>query len=152
MKTYGSILFPTDFSHCSDSAVDAVCDLAQTLGAELHLLHVVEPIDVYATRYGSEQALYFDLMKQMRTGAHEDLEALKKTLAARGLHPVAVIREGKPADEIVEYAKTHGIGMICMSTHGWSGFKHLLLGSTTERVLRHSPCPMFVLRCETTAA
>lgn len=151
MKTYGSILFPSDFSHCSEQAVNQVCDLAQTLGAELHLLHVVEPLDVYATRYGTEQALYYDLMKQMRTGAHEDLDALTKKLAARGLHPVPVVREGKPADEIVDYAKSHGIGLICMSTHGWSGFKHLLLGSTTERVLRRAPCPMFVMRCQAAA-
>jgi nucleotide-binding universal stress UspA family protein len=62
-----------------------------------------------------------------------------------------VVREGKPADEIVDYAKSHSIGLICMSTHGWSGFKHLLLGSTTERVLRRAPCPVFVMRCQAAA-
>lgn len=152
MKAYNCILFPTDFSHCSDQAIEEVCNLAQTLGAELHLLHVVEPIDVYSTRYGTEQTLYLDLMKQMHSGATEDMNVLKEKLSARGLHPVSVVLEGKPADEIVRYATEHGMSLVCMSTHGWSGFKHLLLGSTTERVLRHTPCPVFVLRCGTSAS
>ena len=149
MKAYKTILFPTDFSRCSDQAIEEVCNLAQILGAELHLLHVIEPIDIYSTRYGTEQALYFDLMKQMRAGANDDMTALKKNLAARGLHPVCALIEGKPAEEIVKYAGDHSMSLVCMSTHGWSGFKHLLLGSTTERVLRHAPCPVFVLRCTT---
>lgn len=152
MKAYNSILFPTDFSHCSDQAIEEVCNLAQTLGAELHLLHVVEPIDIYSTRYGTEQALYFDLMKQMRAGATEDMNILKEKLSARGLHPVSVVLEGKPEDEIVKYASEQGMSLVCMSTHGWSGLKHLLLGSTTERVLRHAPCPVFVLRCGTSVS
>ena len=147
MKSYSTILFPTDFSHCSDQAVNEVGDLAQTLGAELHLLHIVEPIDMYSSRYGTEQTMYFDLLKQMRTGAHEDLKALSTKMSERGLHPVTAVRDGRPADEIIAYAKDHNMNLICMSTHGWTGFKHLLLGSTTERVLRHAPCPVFVIRC-----
>ena len=112
MKAYNSILFPTDFSHCSDQAIEEVCNLAQTLGAELHLLNVVEPIDIYSTRYGTEQVLYFDLMKQMRAGATEDMNILKEKLSARGLHPVSVVLEGKPEDEIVKNASEQGMSLV----------------------------------------
>ncbi len=148
MKNYHSILFATDFSECSRKAIEHAVDLAQLMNAKLHLLHIIEPIDMYATRFGTEQSLYFDLMKEMRTGAHADLNKLTAEISARGVSVIPVLREGKPADEIVSYAKEHNIGLICIATHGWTGFKHLMLGSTTEKVLRHAVCPVFVVRSE----
>ncbi len=147
MKKYSSILFATDFSDCAQKAVESVVDLASALGSTLHVVNVVEPIDVYATRYGTEQTLYYELMKQMRTGAHADIDKLSTDLRAKGLQVIATVREGKPADEIVSYAREHNISLICLSTHGWTGFKHLMLGSTAEKVLRHADCPVFVIRC-----
>jgi nucleotide-binding universal stress UspA family protein len=49
---------------------------------------------------------------------------------------------GKPADEIVAYADEVEAKMIVMATHGHSGIEHILLGSTTEAVLRHAKCPV----------
>jgi nucleotide-binding universal stress UspA family protein len=53
---------------------------------------------------------------------------------------------GRPAEEIANYARDHDAAMIIMTTHGYSGVKHLLLGSTTEGVLRHANCPVLSIR------
>ena len=56
------------------------------------------------------------------------------------------------SDEIIQYAKDHGISMICIATNGRGGVEHLLLGSTTERVVRKAPCPVLVIRPITTTS
>ncbi len=150
MKSYHSILYATDFSECSTKALEYAVDLAHIMNAKLHLLHVVEPLDMYATRFGTEQSLYFDLMKELRTTANSDLQKVAAQISDRGIGVIPVVREGKPAEQIVNYASEHSIALICIATHGWTGFKHLMLGSTTERVLRHAECPVFVVRSEQT--
>ena len=58
----------------------------------------------------------------------------------------AVVRDGKPFEEICHTAKTVGADMIVLTTHGYTGLKHVWLGSTVERVVRHAPCPVLVVR------
>jgi nucleotide-binding universal stress UspA family protein len=60
--------------------------------------------------------------------------------------PIAKVLIGPPADEIVGYAEEVGADMIIMTTHGYSGVKHVILGSTTESVLRHASCPVLSVR------
>ena len=56
------------------------------------------------------------------------------------------IARGFPADEIVSFARNNGIDLIVMSTHGRTGLKHVLLGSTTEKIVRMAPCPVLSIR------
>lgn len=53
---------------------------------------------------------------------------------------------GRPAEEVVNYAKEQQASLIIMTTHGYSGVRHALLGSTTEAVLRHGGCPVLSIR------
>jgi nucleotide-binding universal stress UspA family protein len=55
-------------------------------------------------------------------------------------------RFGEAWAEIVAVAKEQGADLIVISTHGRTGFEHALLGSTTEKVVRHAPCPVLVVR------
>ena len=57
-----------------------------------------------------------------------------------------LVRQGRSFHEIAEAARTLKADLIIISTHGYSGLKHALLGSTTERVVRHAPCPVLVVR------
>jgi nucleotide-binding universal stress UspA family protein len=67
-----------------------------------------------------------------------------------GLQPAAVgkILIGRPADNIVNYARDCDAAMIVMTTHGYGGVKHMVLGSTTEAVLRHAECPVLSIRAK----
>jgi nucleotide-binding universal stress UspA family protein len=57
-----------------------------------------------------------------------------------------VIGEGPPVDEIVRIARENQVDLIVIATHGHTGLKHLLLGSVAERVIRHAPCAVLVVR------
>ena len=83
------------------------------------------------------------MMKQ----AEADLERMAKELGeASSVKATAVVRDGKPFEEICRSAKTVGADMIVLTTHGYTGLKHVWLGSTAERVVRHAPCPVLVVR------
>ena len=56
---------------------------------------------------------------------------------------------GKPFQEIARVAKERQIDLIILATHGYTGLKHIQLGSTAERVVRHAPCPVLVVRTQT---
>ena len=65
-----------------------------------------------------------------------------------GLQPAAVSKViiGRASDKIVNYARDCNAAMIVMTTHGYGGVKHMVLGSTTEAVLRHAECPVLSIR------
>jgi nucleotide-binding universal stress UspA family protein len=73
-------------------------------------------------------------------------------LATRFIDPEVktswAVKRGKGYQEIVKAAKQLRADMIVISTHGYTGLKHTIMGSTSERVVRHAPCPVLVLRAE----
>jgi nucleotide-binding universal stress UspA family protein len=66
--------------------------------------------------------------------------------AADSLTVQANVRVGLPSDDIVEAARELDSDLIVIATHGYTGWKHLCLGSTAERVVRCAPCPVLVVR------
>jgi nucleotide-binding universal stress UspA family protein len=75
----------------------------------------------------------------------KELEIVRLTIgdAARS---TTLLRTGQPHTEIVEAARELGADLIVLSTHGHTGLTHALLGSTAEKVVRHAPCPVLVVR------
>ena len=59
-----------------------------------------------------------------------------------------VVKEGASAQQIVTYARETSIDLIVMATHGYSGLEEVLIGSTTDKVVRNTPCPVLVVRCQ----
>jgi len=138
------ILVPIDFSNLSKDALPYALLLAGHFGAELLLLHIVEqfPIDSLLGRELTHQTTV-PLMKQ----AEADLERMVRELGeASGVKATAVVRGGTPFAEICDAAKTGSADLIVLTTHGYTGLKHVWLGSTAERVVRHAPCPVLVVR------
>ena len=56
------------------------------------------------------------------------------------------MERGAGFDSITSVARERGVDLIVITTHGYTGFKHVLMGSTAERVVRHAPCPVLVVR------
>lgn len=138
------ILVPVDFSDGSRQAVQYASDLARTFKAEIHLLHVIEPI-VYPIEYGVAPAAHTDIEETARANAEREMRRMAEK-HAHGVSSHAWIRIGRAADAIAEVAKDALIDLIVMSTHGRTGVSHLLLGSTAERVVRIAPCPVLSLK------
>lgn len=140
----GSILIPIDFSTPSLKALSYGAALAEQFGARITLLYVSEPVGL------PDFARAFPLMMEndeiMATCKARLEQVAAKQLANRKLLEKALIRQGRAHVEITEAAKTLKADLIVISTHGFSGVSHALLGSVTERVVRHAPCPVLVVR------
>ncbi len=138
------ILVPIDFSKVSKEALAYAAFLAGQFGAEIILLHVTEkaPID-YLLGPGLMNHLVVPMMKQAEANLARVAGNLSKV---HGTRLSAVVRQGRPFEEIYRAARTLGADLIVLTTHGYTGLKHVVLGSTAERVVRHADCPVLVVR------
>jgi nucleotide-binding universal stress UspA family protein len=139
------ILFPTDFSACSDAALDALVALASQMKASItaaHVVHVPEQFGPYEAwvydRLEVEQAI----VKETR--AH--LESYVKEKIPSSIPADGQVLTGPPDLEITALAKNGGYDLIVMGTHGRGGVSHLLMGSVAEKVMRRAPCPVLTVR------
>lgn len=133
------ILVPVDFSKEGQAAIEYARDFAASAGARLVLLHVIEQL-AYA---GEFAPVLLDTPK-----VHEDsLRKLKALSESFAPDPKCeeFVQEGVPYHEIVQAAIRLDCDLIVMSTHGRTGFMHVLMGSTAERVVRHASCPVLIV-------
>jgi nucleotide-binding universal stress UspA family protein len=141
-----TILVPTDFSDHSTTAIETAVDLAKTLGASVHLVHVLHfPVLVAAP---GQVAIPQELWTQIRDGATRRLEKAKESVAANGISAESHLSEGANAQAIVELAEKIKADLIVMGTRGLSGLKHVMLGSVAERTVRLAPCPVMTVKSE----
>jgi len=139
-----SILVPLDFSTPSKKALGHAVTLARQFKAKLTLVHVVEP--VATPDFAASFPLIMENDMQMAAGKKALEDAVKAARIPRGIVERILVRFGRSYHEIAEAARTLKVDLIVISTHGYTGLKHALLGSTTERVVRHAPCPVLVMR------
>jgi universal stress protein A len=149
MKQFQKILVPVDFSACSAEAVRFAADLSQRYTADVTLVNVFEPL-VYMNPEG--YPLYMPGQFEELQAQHKKAldKATREAEAAGALHVKAEQLEGSPTSEIIGFARAENFDLIVIGTHGRTGFKHALIGSVAERVVRNAPCP--VLTVHATAA
>ena len=141
MKTIEKILAPTDLSDLSSFGVSYALELARGWGAAVTVYHVADAAELANYKARSLDGLIERHQQSLS-------EFLKKHFA--DVLASVVVREkvelGAPASNIVAEAEKSGYDLIVMSTHGRTGFAHMLLGSVTEQVLRNASCPVFSVR------
>ena len=135
------ILVGCDFSPDSGRAFDHGLSLAQEFQAELHLAHVVEP-PVQPNLLVEETFVSGEIHEDYNNQLIQKLKDMVPREAANWCTPQTSIMEGQPYDELVKYADTRDIDMIVLGVRGQGMVKTLFLGSTTDRVIRNSPCPV----------
>ncbi|HXM74336.1 MAG TPA: universal stress protein, partial [Chthoniobacterales bacterium] len=138
-----TVLVPIDFSAPSLAAIELALPLLKRFGAELHLVHVFEP-DFPLGAMAAMPLIVPELEvgKRVRRHLKEVAEKGGVLLRRENIHAI----KGRPFREICELARNIDIDLIVISTRGNAGLKHLALGSTAERVVRYSPCPVLVVR------
>jgi universal stress protein A len=140
------ILAPTDFSAHAGNAVRYACGLAERLGAELHLLHVLSAI----VPTGPDP-LFVPILppESYRESENQSRQALENLLDPSWGAPPTVevaVRWESTVEGIVGYAREAAIDLIVIATHGRTGLSHVLLGSVAERIVREAPCPVLTIR------
>lgn len=137
------ILVPSDFSPASDNAFKYALHFSQHFGAQLHVIHVLEPV-LSPQFAGLPEAPA--LSEAELATAKKNLRAWADSAGAAGVAAKLVLRNGLPAHEIVEAAKDLDVELVIIATQGHTGWKHFCIGSTAERVVRAAPCPVLVVR------
>ena len=145
MADYKTILVAVDFSEVSAGAMRVATDLARRLGAQLKVVHVVQPQPVPLPLEGS--AIYMDEVQSWQLDeAEKSLAEFIQKQGGQGVVAVTKVRTGVAATEISQEAVDIGADLIVLGTHGRSGLKHLLMGSIAESVLRVAPVPVLCVR------
>jgi nucleotide-binding universal stress UspA family protein len=138
-----SILVPVDFSPPSKKALHYAAQLAGQFNSTLTLLHVVEPVAM-------PDFAYFPLAQEIEETVKAARARMTTLCEQEGISTQQIaktlIRHGRAFHEITEAARTLKSDMIVIATHGFTGVKHVLMGSTAERVVRHAPCPVLTVR------
>ncbi len=144
------ILVPTDFSTCSDSALELGARLAHDHGAELIALHVVDPghVPLDAIIHPGGQKDGVDVKTHTSKLATRELERRMGRLPAHVEKRRCQVVHGAPAKMICQAVAELGADLVVMGTHGRTGLAHILMGSVAEKVLRASKIPVLTVREE----
>lgn len=146
---FTNILFATDFSESAQSALAYARQLADTFEATLHCLHVVDEAYQYWSPMGPESIPVGPPPEEMvKLGQTRMKQFQDEHLTGLKREPVTHVAVGRPFAEIVAYAADHDVQLIVLATHGRGAIAHMLLGSTTEKVLRKAPCAVLTVRAD----
>lgn len=140
---YRTILIPTDLSEPSQAAVSHAARLVRATGGKPVLTYVMEdrlPALIVAQSAKSKD----ELLEQHRRHAATSLQKVAEE-QMQGLEVQCIVRSGVDYQEIVALAGEIDADLIVLGMHGHGFLVHALVGSTTERVLHHAPCPVLVV-------
>jgi nucleotide-binding universal stress UspA family protein len=141
------ILLPTDFSRCAEQALAHTVFLAEKHSAEIHLLHVITLFEDQPLLVNDEIAETEEMIRKLEDMVEKQLNKVVNSHGSADLVINKITRRGISAAPIIlEYASDQNIDLIVMGTHGRRGLGHLLLGSSTEEVVRMAKCPVFSVR------
>ncbi len=146
MKT---ILVPTDFSKEAGYALDAAVNLAAKTGAQVLLLHVVEGFvqGSFATQGGGPEDISEDVfIKKLLDKGKNDLSKLVARGNLEEVNIITSIKLGNPFHHIARDILASEADLVIMGSKGASGYEEVIVGSNTERVVRHSKCPVITVK------
>ena len=141
-SVYDDILLATDGSDPADAAVDHGLSLAAATGARVHALSLV---DLGGVGAGAEDAPVLELRDYLQQAAEGAVADVADRAAAADVEAVTEVRDGEPVSGLLDYADEQGVDLLVVGTHGRRGVDRLLLGSTTERLLRRAERPVLAV-------
>jgi nucleotide-binding universal stress UspA family protein len=149
MKSLKRILVSTDFSDISREAFPYALMLAQAYGADIMLMHAISMYHYDPNNPDLSFETFEDTYRNLVNSANSQAEKMVNNAAGthKKVKVIPITERGVSTHEIITaYAREHDTDLIVMATHGRSGLKHLLIGSVTEKVVQHAPCPVLAIR------
>ncbi len=146
---YKKVLFCTDFSENADYAFDFAFGIAKRDEGLLYIFHVILD-NPHHTVW--EISISEETLEKIQKSVEEDLDNKYREhyveKIENGIKFEIVTKSGREDDEILKFAKQEQVDLIVMGTHGRTGIEHVFFGSVAEKVLRHSPYPVFIIPCK----
>jgi nucleotide-binding universal stress UspA family protein len=154
MIEFKRILVPLDGSPLAEKSLPAALALAQKFGSQIILLRVLDiPVPTSPTLHPE---VTIGWVREARQHAHQEaesyLEAVQGELDRQEVKTRILLRDTAPAEDILDVADAEDIDLIIMSSHGRGGLARWTFGSVAEKVARHSPCPVMLIRQKAEAA
>lgn len=153
------ILVPTDFSEQADYAMNLACQIAQKTKSELIAMHVLDYTGLFDISAGSStypmmgDPIGLDIdqkfLESLYTNAEEKCAAFLKPYEDYGVKIIKKIKVGSAFQFITEEIKEGEADLVIMGSKGASGFEEVLIGSNTEKVVRHAKCPVLTVKSRT---
>ena len=144
MREFKKILCGTDFSDSSYHALEYGLRFAKSSDGILVVVHLVH---VPAGDLIGEQSYTLNF-EEVRAQMQAMLDDLHKTRLQSYPNAELLVDFGDPAQQLIKLATDRDMDLIVTSTHGRSGLSHLIMGSVAEKIIRHAPCPVFVVRAD----
>jgi nucleotide-binding universal stress UspA family protein len=151
------LVLATDFTDAARGALEHAVALAARFQARLYVFHAIDIQDGDGAHVAGNEHRADEFYELAEKQARAELEAVRGRLAVPGVVPdpipiVESVRLGSPVDEIVRFATEKKADLIVVGTHGRTGLRRVLAGSTAEGVARQAPCPVLVVRSSAPAA
>jgi universal stress protein A len=146
MSQMRRIMHPSDFSKASGSAFAKAVDLAKSSDADLVVAHVLTPAMPIAGEGYISPKVYEEIEASARAAAQKQLDTLVAKAIKSGARARGLLLEGIPHERIVRAAKSQGVDLVVMGTHGRTGLARFFLGSVAERVVATAGCPVMTVR------
>lgn len=139
------ILFTTDMSEHSLVAFEHAFSFGLLYGSKVYALYVAPTTPTMLTLYGVEA----DFALQSARNEEASVEKLNRFIAdhfGTDKKVISVVRTGVAEEEIIRFAKEENVDLIVLATHGWTGMKHIFMGSVAEKLVRHSVIPVLTIK------
>lgn len=148
MTEFRRILVPLDGSSLAERAIPLATSLAEKFGGEILLLRVLDiPEPTAPTRHPE---VTIGWVREARAEAHQEartyLDEWQHHVYRQGIAVRAMLRDRSAAEDILQVAGCEKIDLIVMSAHGQGGQARWTFGSVADKVARHSPCPVLLVR------
>jgi nucleotide-binding universal stress UspA family protein len=139
-----TVVAATDFSETAGAALDWAAEVARAHGARIELVHALTlpapPSDLVTPAT--------DFQEEVERGARERLERAAQELRAGGVEVGSHLATGLPSQVILAHAEQLAADLLVLGTRGLTGLRHLLLGSTSQRVVQRSSVPVLTVHPE----
>ncbi len=142
-----NILVPCDFSASALEAYQFAVKIAAKSQGEIHVLKAIE-LPIMVVSGFDVQPYSYDpmLLRELESDARSKFDKLKARFGAEGLRVTFHVKHEPPVSAIRQFVKENNVDLIIMGTKGTSGLAEYLIGSTTEKVVRHATVPVFAIR------
>jgi nucleotide-binding universal stress UspA family protein len=138
-----NILFATDFSEASQTALPYAAALARRYDSQLHIAHIMSPASYIVPSRPGDRVTLDSIHEAALADARQRMEALASHLKIIPRH--TYVREGEVWESLSDIVRAHEIDLLVVGTHGRTGVEKLLLGSKAEEILRLAPCPVLTV-------